>query len=87
MTGDDFPQVEFPAGVINVNANEIALRVVIQNHAFGNLLALGARTRGEVNVERIRFCPRTGNDLLPVVPKPKPPSPKPKGTDAKPPRR
>ena len=55
LAGDDLTQVEFPAGVVNVNAHEIAVRVIVQNHACGNLLALGARTRREVNVERIRF--------------------------------
>src|SRR5207245_11669099 len=46
-------QIELAAGVIDVDPDQVAFAVVIQNNAFRNLLALNARSVREIDVKRI----------------------------------
>jgi len=54
----DLPQVEFlqvqlQLRLININADKIAVRVVVRHNAVGKLLGVHAGLRGKINVERV----------------------------------
>jgi len=53
VTGDEFSQIQFRTGMINVDADEIAIRVVIQDDALRNLDTLCARLGRKIDVKRI----------------------------------
>src|SRR6266480_4856791 len=44
---------ELAACMVDIDADQIAFSVVIQNHAFGDFLALHARSLREIDVKRI----------------------------------
>ena len=50
-----FADVEVGAGVVDIEADEVAGLVVIEDNAFGNLAALDAGFVRKVDVERICF--------------------------------
>ena len=49
----EFMQVQFVAGIVDVDADESPIGVEIQNDAFRDFVAVCARVRGEGYVERI----------------------------------
>src|SRR5438270_13829460 len=53
VASDEFPQIEFSAGVIDIDSGQIAFGVVIQNDTYGNFLALNARLLRKIDVKRI----------------------------------
>lgn len=55
--GDGFQrlEVEFLGGVVDVNADDVAFRVEIDDQAFGHLARIGAGPRVEVDVKLIGF--------------------------------
>src|SRR3990172_1040506 len=54
LTRSNLGQIEFPARVVDVNSDQIAVAVVVEYDALGNLAAFDARPRREINVQRIR---------------------------------
>jgi hypothetical protein len=46
-------RIQLAAGMVDVDPDQIAFGVVIQNHAFGDFLALHARSLREIDVKRI----------------------------------
>jgi len=50
---DQFAQIELATGVIDVDSDQVAVAVVIQNNAFRNFAALHARSLREVDVKRV----------------------------------
>ena len=50
-----FADVEFGAGVVDIDADEVARLVVIENDAFGHFAALDAGSVRKIDVERICF--------------------------------
>src|SRR5206468_7893542 len=50
---DKFPQIELATGMIDVDSDQVAFAVVIQNDAFRDLLAFDARPVRKIDVERI----------------------------------
>jgi len=53
VTGDEFPQIQFRTGMINVDADEIAIHVVIQDDTLRNLDALGTGLGRKIDVKRV----------------------------------
>ncbi len=53
MVCDELAQIQLAAGMVDVDSDQVALAVVIQNNAFRNLLALDARPVREIDVKRI----------------------------------
>ena len=53
MVCDELAQIQLAAGMVDVDSDQVALAVVIQNNAFRNLLALDARPVRKIDVERI----------------------------------
>src|SRR3990172_9833897 len=54
LTRSNLGQIEFPARVVDVNSDQIAVAVVVEYDALGNLAAFDAWPRREINVQRIR---------------------------------
>ena len=52
MVRDQFAQVQLAAGMVDIDPDQIAFGVVIQNHAFGDFLALHARSLREIDFAR-----------------------------------
>src|SRR4030066_114091 len=50
---DQFLELNLLAGIINVNADQVTLGVVIEYDAFGNLAAIRAGFFSQIDVERI----------------------------------
>ena len=53
---DQTIEIDFVAGVVDVNADEVALTVVIQDDAIGYLSGFDTRLFGQIDVEGIRVC-------------------------------
>ena len=53
MVRDEFAEIQFSTRVIDVDSDQIALGVVIQNNAFRDLLALDAGPVGQIDVKLI----------------------------------
>src|SRR6476661_6833149 len=53
MVCDELAQIQLAAGMVDVDSDQVALAVVIQNNAFRNLLALDAWPVRKIDVERI----------------------------------
>jgi hypothetical protein len=54
LVEDEAFEVHLVGGVVDVDADEAAVLVVVQYDAFGNLAAVRARTVSELDVQRIR---------------------------------
>lgn len=50
LVEDQMIKLDLGAGVVDVDANELAVGVVVQHHAFRDLAALNARFLGEIDV-------------------------------------
>ena len=50
---DQFPQIQLSARVIDIDSDQVAFAIVIQNHAFRDLPALDARSVREINIKGI----------------------------------
>ena len=55
MVRNQFAQIELATGVIDVDSDQVALAVVIQNNAFRNFAALDTRSLREIDLKRIRI--------------------------------
>ncbi len=55
LTDGELVDVDFRAGIVNVDSNEVAVSVVVKHHSLGNLPAFDARSLRKVDVQRIRF--------------------------------
>ena len=53
MVSDEFAQIQFAAGVIDIDSDQVAFAIVIQNHAFRDIPALDARSVREINIKGI----------------------------------
>ena len=53
MVRDKFAQIQLSARMVDINSNQVAFGVVIQNDTVGNFLALDARPLSEIDVKRI----------------------------------
>jgi len=72
----DLLQLDLVAGVVNVDAHEPSIRVVIEDNALRNLAALNARAVAQLDVQRVGigviiellgWNPRSGKALWVVI--------------------
>src|SRR5882724_2699466 len=50
---DQLLELNFLARVVDVDPNQISLRIVVEHHAFGNFSALDARPFGQIDIKRV----------------------------------
>ena len=73
---DEATQLDFAAGVVDINTDQGAILVVVEDNAFRDFPAIDARLLGQVDIKRVGFGivvqlhgmnPRSGKALWIVV--------------------
>src|SRR5258705_6943652 len=55
LAQNEAPQVDSAAGVVDINSDQFALRVVVENYAFRDFSTVDARPLREIDVQRVRI--------------------------------
>ena len=52
---NEFFEIDFRAGIVDINAHQVAIFIVIQNHAFRNVDAVHTGFGRQIDIKRIGF--------------------------------